>query len=189
MGGINKIRLVISYYPFEIPHSFLFYPRLFKAGGATRKAIEALSPLLERFLDQALKGMPSGLPVFIEQKCSSKTFSDPNIPLLGTVREETYVRFSRNVGSIGELRGFYEAASRYLREHCSLANKVAVEFSKPVEIFISPPEMRRIFEALMGTDALLNVETARALFGKSFAEAVSEHNRAIRSKVELVDLG
>lgn len=190
----RKIWVSIVGYPFEHKGTFSFCPRLFRADGATRDAIRALTPFLEGVLDEYIKAR-GRLYVAVSRECPTQRTDDP---MLGAVEDDRTVSVFKAVSSAGELKEFYSAVVEYLNGHCPCkyielcegdrrceeahCDDITVWFRlDPVAVKIDPERFKELFEMLMATDAQLNVETARRLFGREFAERVKQHNQMVRA--------
>jgi hypothetical protein len=176
--GENEVMLVINHFPFERSGSFHFHPRLFKAGGATPEAIRMLTPQLEELLDRAIRSRGE-VSVRARIVCVESVEDE----LLGSMYVNLDIWLTRKVRSVEELRRLYGQLTEHAERKygCRQADVTLVFPLRPVEISLTSRMMREFFELLMTTDALLNVRTAKALFGREFAERVRQHNQEVRT--------
>jgi hypothetical protein len=178
MAGANKVRLVVSHYPFELSKSFSFHPPLFKAGGVTPEAIRLLAPRLEEMLDRVIKARGE-VAVRVRIECVDEVKDE----VLGLVFMNLDVWFTRRVRGVDEMRRLHREVTEHAKRKygCGRVDVTLVFPLRPVEIEVDLWVMRDLFELMMTTDALLNVRSAGMLFGKEFAERVSQHNREVRA--------
>jgi len=166
---LNISELYKYYDDWRVKRGFRFYPRIFKAGGATDESLEKVITFIEEKLSTSLKD------VEIAVKVEGET-EEEELEMRGSVSLSSPIL---KVTSFSELKKLYERLYDKLSKRYKNV-RILITFTKPIRIQLTKEDYKRLFEELISTYALLNVETARKLFGKNFAEKISEHNRQIR---------
>jgi Ca2+-binding EF-hand superfamily protein len=176
----TELYLTVYHYPLDVSQwykyyddwrvrrAFYFEPRIFKAGGVTDKALSKVVAFIEEKLSASLRDVEITVEVDAETE---------ELEMKGSVSLSSSVLRVRNFSELQELyRKLYDKLSKRYKKV-----KVLIKFIKPIKIPLTKEDYKRLFEELLNTDAQLNCQTARKLFGKKFAEKISEHNRQIRA--------
>jgi len=180
---IQNVMLKLYHYPLDVDvryfdgyeyrriHAFYFKPRIFSAGrlaipGVTASGLRKAMEFVERKLESA--------DVTAEVIAS--------ITIGGRCCEVAWAPGTWKTIKVSEVRNLYNELYTTIKLMYNAEPSIMIMFKCPVKILLSKEEVRRLYEELLKTDSLLNCETAKALFGKEFAEIVSQHNREVRQK-------
>jgi len=162
------------YDDWRVRRAFYFKPRIFRAGGTTKEALEKVIA----FIEEKLSKTEIEVEVEIEVEAKLTQFLE-ELEMRGSI---SLISKELKIKSFNELRGLYSRVYSKIKQLYGSEPKIMIEFIRPIRIPLTKEDYKRLFEELLNTDAQLNCQTARKLFGKEFAKKVSEHNRQIRAK-------
>jgi hypothetical protein len=168
---LNVSRWYKEYDDWRVKRAFYFKPRVFKAGGTTKEALEKVIAFIEEKLSTI------EVEIEVEIKVEFETVLE-ELEMRGSV----FLSKELKIKSFNELRELYSRVYSKIKVLYDTEPKIMIEFLRPIKIPLTKEDYRILFEELLNTDAQLNCQTARKLFGKEFAEKISEHNRQIRAK-------
>jgi len=167
--GKNKIE---KYYDeWRVKRAFYFRPRIFRAGGTTKEALEKVIAFIEEKLSKTE----------IEAEVDIEVEIDTELTLEELEMKGSVSLISEHKIKLSELRELYSRIYSKIKQlYYGTEPRIMIKFLRPIRIPLTKEDYRILFEELLNTNAQLNVETAKKLFGKEFAKKVSEHNRQIR---------
>jgi hypothetical protein len=156
-----------------VKRAFRFKPRIFRAGGVTDEALEKVIAFVEEKLSASLKDVDVEIEIEAEVAQSLEELE---------MRGSVFLSEELKIKSFDELKRLYSRVYSKIKQLYYSKPRIIIEFLRPIKIPLTKEDYKRLFEELLSTNAQLNVETAKRLFGKEFAKRVSEHNRQIRAK-------
>ena len=171
---LNVSEFYKEYDDWRVKRAFYFRPRIFRAGGTTKEALEKVIT----FIEEKLSKTEIDVDVEVEIEVEIETVLE-ELEMRGSV---SLISKELKIKSFNELRELYSRVYSKIKQLYGSEPKIIIEFLRPIRIPLTKEDYKILFEELLNTDAQLNCQTARKLFGKEFAEKISEHNRQIRAK-------